>query len=78
MGSWKTGSRWQRVRVLTRGSSPEYLWLGEEGKIPCCLLLAIDLSSLPGTTIALLFFLFCVLRTWLGFLPTWGLQAVGS
>ena len=34
--------------------------------------------SLPGTALSFLSVLFCILRTWLGFLPAWDVPVVGS
>lgn len=37
-----------------------------------------DVLSLPVTAVDFVLVLFCVLRSWVGFLPTWGTQVVGS
>ena len=89
----KTGRSQQKVRILFSVRSPESTcsnWSRKEDNIFCCFFLSkykilwiwfwcahcLSTLSLPG--IAILFVSFCVLRTWLGFLPAGGVQVVGS
>lgn len=86
----KTGRDWWRLRILTRVSALDLrsTWLRKEGKTSCCSCFSksrlrqiwflgahlLSVLSLPEVVIDFLFVLFCVLRTWVGFLPAYGIQ----